>query len=331
MAANRPVGPRLKLVLPYLVLVAVAAVFIARRDDLELRAALRMPRNHRVRRSDVGVPAAASRLGAHAQPARGIEGRYLTRAVYKDEAIMPADLSERPIIEDMPGTSVKWLSLGELGLRPGSLDVDDLVSVCGDLESDEGCVPGRVVAERCGNEESHCEIGIRTRVDEGSVERIVADSPRLVVRRPNGKGEAIVQWNKPIDVEVNAKPDGLWTLAIDYLTGPAFIKIEAKEGTWWYTAGQECSADGDLASLVAAKTCILANAPVGALIAKIGGSTAGTADGTMILIGRSCTFEIAEAQRGPLYLTINDQPNGLADNRGKLTALISIAAGPTPN
>ena len=67
-----------------------------------------------------------------------------------------------------------------------------------------------------------------------------------------------------------------------------------------------------------------------ALIAKIGGSTAGTGDGTMFLVGRSCIYELDQGKRGPLYLTINDETAGMANNNGKLAVTISIKPNAEP-
>jgi hypothetical protein len=129
--------------------------------------------------------------------------------------------------------------------------------------------------------------------------------------------------------EVPAKPTGLWTLVAEYVRGPALVKVEAAlDGQWNYSEATACAADGDLLSLISPQTCLLRGAPVGALIGKIGGSTAGTTDGTLFLVGRSCVYELDQSKRGPLYLTINDELTGMANNSGKLGVTISIK--PTP-
>ena len=90
-------------------------------------------------------------------------------------------------------------------------------------------------------------------------------------------------WTELDPVVVNAKGDGLWTWAYEWLDGP-LIKFQA-EGVWRYSqALNECTADGDLNALICSSRCVLPVAPVGALLAKIGGSTAGTKDGKVFLV-----------------------------------------------
>jgi hypothetical protein len=134
-----------------------------------------------------------------------------------------------------------------------------------------------------------------------------------------------MNWAEVFKAEVPAKPQGLWTLVAEYVHGPALVKIEAPaDGRWTYAERGGCAADGDLLSLISPQACLLRGAPVGALIAKVGGSTAGTTDGTMFLVGRSCIYELDQSKRGPLYLTINDEPSGMDNNGGKLAVTISI-------
>jgi hypothetical protein len=140
-----------------------------------------------------------------------------------------------------------------------------------------------------------------------------------------------VNWSetKP-GIEVPAKPPGTWTLAYDYLKGPALVMITA-EGTWEYGSGKACGPDGDLNALLAADHALLAKSPVGALIAKIGGSTAGANDGAVYVVGSSAVLSIDANIEGPLYLTINDHLTGLSDNTGSVKATVKIAPQPTPS
>ena len=134
-----------------------------------------------------------------------------------------------------------------------------------------------------------------------------------------------MHWSQVFQVDVPAKPSGLWTLVAEYVRGPALIKVEAPaDGLWNYSEASGCVADGDLLSLVSSQGCLLRGAPVGALIAKVGGSTAGTTDGTMFLAGRSCIYEVNKDTRGPLYLSINDEPTGMVNNSGRLRVTVSI-------
>jgi hypothetical protein len=143
---------------------------------------------------------------------------------------------------------------------------------------------------------------------------------------------ADIQWNEMIAAEILAKPNGLWTRAYDYVSGPKKLSLEVKpkaDGTlqtWKYSTLRECSANGDLGSSIGADRCLLKTAPVGALIGKIGGSTAGATDGTItFIVGQFCVVEFDEKVKGPLFLTINDEPSGFADNDGQLSVTLSEA------
>lgn len=124
---------------------------------------------------------------------------------------------------------------------------------------------------------------------------------------------------------IPASPKGIWTRALDFVAGPAKIIFQTGEATWNYTEQDECSADGDLSSLLNSKHCILSEAPVGALIGKIGGSSAGLKDGKKrFIVGRFCLVEIDGETCGPLFLTINDELIGLKNNSGELRVTITI-------
>src|SRR5688572_17609013 len=99
-----------------------------------------------------------------------------------------------------------------------------------------------------------------------------------------------MEWPQTFDVVVTAKPQGLWTLVHEYVQGPALIKVQSiqPDAKWHYSSANECTADGDVMSMISTQSCLLKGASVGALIAKVGGSTAGTTDGTIFLAGATC-------------------------------------------
>jgi hypothetical protein len=137
-----------------------------------------------------------------------------------------------------------------------------------------------------------------------------------------------MDWPQVIEQEVPAQPAGIWTLIVEYVRGPALVKVEAEDTKWYYSQANSCTADGDLLSLISTQSCILKGAPVGALIGKIGGSTAGVADGTVFLAGKTCIIELDQSKRGPLYLTINDEVTGMGNNSGELKVRVSIKPNP---
>lgn len=117
-------------------------------------------------------------------------------------------------------------------------------------------------------------------------------------------------------------PGRLWTLLLEYVPPKSRLKIEAS-GTWRYGSAElTCDADGDANPLLSAAACPIPEAPVGALIGKIGGSTIGRADGLLFASGVSCVLETGDA-KGPLYLAINVPPGTVPSNAGTLQVTVS--------
>jgi hypothetical protein len=124
-------------------------------------------------------------------------------------------------------------------------------------------------------------------------------------------------------LRIPAQPSASWTLAIDHVAGPALLKIEA-EGKWRFADRSDagCGPDGVATSHLPGDRCLVAAAPVGALVGKLGGSTVAN-DGVLHFpVGRHCVIELTATQRGPLYLTINDFPGGFDDNGGEVTVRV---------
>jgi hypothetical protein len=120
------------------------------------------------------------------------------------------------------------------------------------------------------------------------------------------------------------QPAGLWTLVADFVEGPALLKITATaENRWAYaeSAAAVCGADGDTDAFLLRSKCLVPTAPVGALIGKIGGSSAGVSDGTTFVAGRVCVVRVPD-DGGPLYLTINDEYTGMANNADFITVQV---------
>jgi hypothetical protein len=144
----------------------------------------------------------------------------------------------------------------------------------------------------------------------------------LTAVRPPATDPPAPTWVQLADpVTVPAKPRGIWTLAVEHVSGPALIKVEA-DGAWLYSPAAKCGPDGDLGSLISSRGTIMAGEPVGALIVKIGGSTAGVADGVVRVAGSSAVIQIDDKTSGPVFLTINDELTGLSDNSGELRVKI---------
>ena len=139
-----------------------------------------------------------------------------------------------------------------------------------------------------------------------------------------------------VNFEVPAKPPGVWTKVLDYV-GPSRKLRFIASGTWYWqdpsslsgsdaasTTSEtrcECGPDGDLSATLS-KGCLTQDAPVGALIGKIGGSSATVQNTGAFVVGAFCVYDISDAMKGPLFLTINDMPAGMSDNNGKIVGSI---------
>jgi hypothetical protein len=136
-----------------------------------------------------------------------------------------------------------------------------------------------------------------------------------------------------------------WTVALEYVTPGKTIKIEvittASAPGKWKPDGfdTECTADGDFDETARGKGAarrpgvIIASAPVGALVARIGGSTAdqtvetgATANRIGFAVGRMCVFVAPTSPTGALFLGINDEPVRMARATGTLRVNIYEAA-----
>lgn len=152
---------------------------------------------------------------------------------------------------------------------------------------------------------------------------VLAGGALIYFRHPQ-KGKTM-DWSDVKDnIEIKAKPDGIWTVAYEYVKGPALIQIVANDDQWEYAPGKKSTANGDLTSMLCPQDTILPSAPVGAMIAKVGGSTAGTSDGRLFVVGKSSLLQLDQNTGGPIFLTVNDELTGLQNNTGSIKVKISI-------
>lgn len=157
-------------------------------------------------------------------------------------------------------------------------------------------------------------------------------------------------WRELIrNFEVPAKPASLWTLVVEYVGPSRKLRFKAS-GTWAYqdpslpapaapaaappAAGdntrtgvvsadekRECGPDGDL-WIPPPADALSQDAFIGALIGKIGGSSAAIKNTSAFAVGSFCVVDVTDTTKGPLYLTINDVPGGIANNSGTLSVSI---------
>lgn len=117
-----------------------------------------------------------------------------------------------------------------------------------------------------------------------------------------------------------------WTPALDFVTPGKLYRLVAKSDWKPESSQKKCDADGD-ATLTRSGDVVLGTSAIGALIAKIGGSTADLKPDnnkvTLFSAGRYCVFSIADAAKaGPLYLGINDLPSSQTNVEGQIEVTI---------
>ncbi|MFN2407675.1 MAG: hypothetical protein ABR594_16625 [Pyrinomonadaceae bacterium] len=135
-------------------------------------------------------------------------------------------------------------------------------------------------------------------------------------------------WREIRKLKVPGDAKMAWTPAMDFVTPGKLYRIivDAKQ-EWKPDSGSaKCNADGD-ATVKLSSEVVLSTSAIGALIAKIGGSTADlkpdTNKVTVFSAGRHCVFSVADATKaGPLYLGINDLPNSQAKVAGQIEVTI---------
>jgi|SRR5579862_1362142 len=151
-------------------------------------------------------------------------------------------------------------------------------------------------------------------------------------------------WKRVALVVIPAKPAGLWELALDYVSGSRLVQIRVMatddrgnnvETSWKPDASASSTADGidiEAKDACTADKMLSRMARRGALIAKIGGSTADIPDGgntaapwanrKVFTVGSRCVVPVASTEGGPLFLTMNDCPSGFPQHEGRLHVLI---------
>ncbi|MBI4591574.1 MAG: hypothetical protein HY725_22340 [Candidatus Rokubacteria bacterium] len=125
--------------------------------------------------------------------------------------------------------------------------------------------------------------------------------------------------------KVPAKPKGLWTKVCDYVEGPVKLKLEA-DGEWEYSK-KRCGPDGAPQEGLVTDT-LVPSAPLGALVGKIGGSSADKPDVSKVLVfavGSYCVVSLDNTARGALFLTMNDVVGRFDEHDGEVSVTISEA------
>jgi hypothetical protein len=158
---------------------------------------------------------------------------------------------------------------------------------------------------------------------------------------PPAKGEIMEPSWKTLKVfTVEARPNGLWNLVTDYVTGSRLLRFRcltqdaqgnALPDKW--NPGTNVLSGADGAWITPARTGLLSGGALyGALIGKIGGSSADVPDNSqqaspygsrrVFAVGSHCVISLGATEGGPLFLTMNDTPEGFANHSGALVVLV---------
>jgi hypothetical protein len=143
--------------------------------------------------------------------------------------------------------------------------------------------------------------------------------------------------------ELKMTPGSLWRRAIDFVPGPRLLRLQVtdKDGkplaaaAQWGPAGNLSSPDGLPTSPPKGTLLLCTTAPIGALIGKLGGSSADNPDTTanappfgtkkVFAVGSYCVISLSKDDGGPLFLTRNDVLDAFSQDMGSLFILIEEA------
>lgn len=148
------------------------------------------------------------------------------------------------------------------------------------------------------------------------------------------------KWAPLNTVKVEAKPDGLWGLVTDYVPGSRLLRFtlvnkDAQNQTlpikWNPTKEVDSGANGTV--VAPPKSGLLSGGGLyGALIGKLGGSSGDVPDSSqptapygnkrVFTVGSHCVISLGPTEGGPLFLTMNDNPEGFPNHSGALHVLI---------
>ncbi len=97
-----------------------------------------------------------------------------------------------------------------------------------------------------------------------------------------------------------------WIRLADSLRGATFLTF-ASTGTWNALPGllAPCGPDGLAGLTLPADRVVLADAPPGALIGRIGGSSAGIKADGIFVIGSNAVIAVPTGSTGPLFISFN--------------------------
>jgi hypothetical protein len=149
-------------------------------------------------------------------------------------------------------------------------------------------------------------------------------------------------WRPITTTKIPEREGCAWTPVVDYLVPGKTYRLEVpmrdipaspgapaktEDQKWRPESAGECSADGDPEKQI--DNLMISGAAVGALVGKIGGSTADLKPDkdklVLFTVGRYCVFTVEAAKAGTLYLGANDTMDSLVRVQGQLEIKLSEA------
>ncbi|HET7436907.1 MAG TPA: hypothetical protein VFN10_19520 [Thermoanaerobaculia bacterium] len=265
-----------------------------------------LPCNHRIVEADLATPRGVNGTARAQQlpPRTTLTGKYTRAAIAANQYIVASTLRTDPVIARQDdGRTVVPVAL-PAALPAGLVDAGTYVDV---VSSGAIIAPRvRILAVTCTSA-GPCAALVRVRPEVAAA----IDEKAIVAIRTDAGGDVMDQkgWIKVGEtVEIPAKPAAIWTKVLDYVPLNTVLKLEATE-KWEYADGVKCGPDGAVANKL--KLDPLSNvAPIGALIGRIGGSTATIPKGDesgIFAVGSFAVVSVPAA--GPLFLTINLAPS----------------------
>lgn len=304
--------------LVYLGMIFVAGVLIYyRRDDLHwmrvaYRAAATLPKNHRLAEGDLILPRRLPKRLRKALPeAKDLAGKYLRREIPRNGVIRPADLLDAPSLDAPPGQVAVMFKISDAAVC-GSLDAGDWLKFYTTAYSPIPDRQAKVIATL--GTAAPCVAALAVHPDEADF--FLHPHARLILFE---RGRPMKQhWSTPTTVQIEATPAGQWQKVLDVVAPKTTLRIEAKGE--WTVGGVKCTPDGLL--VAPAESRSIADYPAGALLGKLGGSTAGSHEGTVFAIGRYCIVESPD-KASPLFVAVNAASTAALQAAQKIDLTIS--------
>jgi hypothetical protein len=117
-----------------------------------------------------------------------------------------------------------------------------------------------------------------------------------------------------------------WVLVVDTIRGATYLQINAT-GQWTAMTGllAPCGPDGLAGLTLPLDRLVLPDAPPGALIGRIGGSSASLKADNAFVLGGSCVVAVPSGSIGPLFVSFN-----IAARPVSVQSLNVVVSGATP-